>query len=122
MKKGIWVWPSDPKEQEKVLAEIRASEWSLAALTALSKSKDGLSNAQLDIAMASFSQWNTRWYIEQLLSLGFIEYKIEWIGDAGKYMLTDLGKEILRRLTGQPLPPVAAPVPVAKPAASFCCT
>src|SRR5438309_11334045 len=98
MKKGIWVWPSDPKEQEKVLAEIRASVWSLAALTALSESKDGLSNAQLDIAMAGFSQWNTRWYIEQLLSLRFIASSIEWFGDAGNYMLTGIVEEYPRRL------------------------
>jgi hypothetical protein len=115
--KGIWFWPSDPKEQEKVLKDIRASEPILAALTALSKSKDGLSNAQLDIAIGSFSQWYTRWMIERLLSLGFVEYKVEWFGDPGKYVLTDLGREVLRRLTGQPPQPVvAAPVPVPKPA------
>ncbi len=116
--KGLWFWPpNDSKKQEKVLRDIRASESILAALTALSKNKDGLSNAQLDAAMASFSQWNTRWTIEQLLSLGFIEYKIEWFGDAGKYVLTELGKEILGRLTGKPQQQVVAQVPVPKPPA-----
>ena len=115
--KGIWFWPSDVKEQVKVLRKILASESILAALTALSKSKEGLSNAQLDSAMGSFSQWNTRWIIDQLLSLGFIEYKVEWFGDAGKYVLTELGKDILRRLTGQPPQQAVAPVPIPKPAA-----
>ena len=74
--KGIWFWPSDAKGQLKVLRKIMASEPILAALTALSKSKEGLSNAQLDSAMGSFSQWSTRWIIDQLLSLGFIEYRV----------------------------------------------
>src|SRR2546422_7656618 len=114
---GIWFWPSDAKGQLKVLRKIMASEPILAALTALSKSKEGLSNAQLDSAMGSFSQWNTRWIIDQLLSLGFIEYRVEWFGDAGKYVLTELGKDILRRLIGQPPQQAVAPAPIPKPAA-----
>ena len=114
--KGVWFWPSDAKEQEKILRKIMASEPILAALTALSKSKEGQSNAQLDSALASFSQWNTRSIIDQLLSLGFVEYKIEWFGDAGKYVLTELGKDVLRRLTGQPQQQMVAPLPIPKPA------
>ncbi len=115
--KGIWFWPNEPKQQEKVLRDIQTSEPILAALTALTKSKDGLSNAQFDVAMATFSQWNARWTIEQLLSLGFIEYKVELFGDAGKYVLTELGKNVLGRLTGKPQQQVVAQAPAPKPPA-----
>ena len=114
--KGVWLWPADAKGQAKVLKNVFASEPILATLTALSKNKEGLSNAQLDVAVNSFSQWNARSIIEQLLSLGFTQYRIEWFGDAGKYVLTDLGTEVLRRLSGQPQQSPAPQAPMPKPA------
>ena len=114
--KGVWFWPADAKGQARVLRNVLASEPMLAVLSALSKRKEGLSNAQIDVAMNSFSQWNARSIIDELLSLGFMQYRIEWFGDAGKYMLTDLGTEVLGRLSGQPQQPPAPHAPASKPA------
>ncbi len=111
--KGIWFWPPDAREQAKILKKVAASESMLTILTALSKSKDGLSNAQIDSVTSSYSQWNSLWAIRPLLSLGFVEYKTEWFGDAGKYVLTELGKDVLVRLTGKPRQ-VVAQVPAPK--------
>ena len=98
--KGIWVWPEDEKEQKKVIKKVAESAPILTVLTLLSKSKDGLSNAQIDTMMTSNSQWNTLWTLRQLLSLRFANYKLDLFGDPGKYQLTDLGKDILAKMTG----------------------
>ena len=105
--KGIWSWPAEEKQQNKVIRSLEASSSMLVILTSLSKSKDGLSNAQIDIAMNNFSQWNTLWDLRQLVALGFIEYKVDLFGNSGKYMLTELGTKILQRLEGTPQSPVA---------------
>lgn len=74
----------------------------LAVLTTLSKNKNGLSNAQIDIAVTNFSQWNTLWTLRQLLALGFVECKMEFFGNSGNYVLTELGMKITQKLTIQP--------------------
>jgi len=124
MTSGLWVWPSDPKGQRKVLRQVAASPHLVAALTALAKSKGGLSNAELDDAISDNSEWMTLWVIRQLTSLGFIEFKIDLFGDPAKYRLTELGRQALSIITGQPLrkPPAPAPTrapvpPVPQPAA-----
>jgi hypothetical protein len=96
--KGIWSWPTEEKQQNRVIRNIAASSPMLTILTALSKNKDGLSNAQIDIAMNNFSQWNTLWALRQLLALGFIEYKIELFGNSSRYVLTELGTTIVQNL------------------------
>jgi len=114
--KGIWSWPTEEKQQDKTIRNVAASEPLLAVLTAISKSKDGLSNAQVDTAIGDFSQWNTLWALRQLSALGFIEYKTELFGNSGKYTLTELGKTVLQKLTGKPQQPAAVHVPVQKAA------
>ena len=98
----------------------------MAALKAISKSKEGLSNAELDDALSDNSNWMTAWATRQLTSLSFIEYKVDFFGNPGRYTLTDLGKDVFQRLTGQPVavkpavqaaPPPRPPSPPA-PAAS----
>ncbi len=100
--KGIWSWPTEEKRQDKIIRNITASSSMLAVLIALSKNKNGLSNAQIDIAVANFSQWNTLWTLRQLLALGFVECKMELFGNSGKYVLTELGMRIAQKLTEQP--------------------
>ncbi len=124
MTSGLWVWPSDPKGQRKVLRQVAASPHLVAALTALAKSKGGLSNAELDDAISDNSEWMTLWVIRQLTALGFIEFKIDLFGEPAKYRLTELGRQALSIITGQPLqkPPTPAPArapapPVPQPAA-----
>ena|SRR6266849_8957055 len=124
MTSGLWVWPSDPKGQRKVLRQVAASPHLVAALTALAKSKGGLSNAELDDAINDNSEWMTLWVIRQLTALGFIEFKIDLFGEPAKYRLTELGRQALSIITGQPLqkPPTPAPArapapPVPQPAA-----
>ena len=89
-------------------------------MRAIAKSKDGLSNAQIDDALSEYSHWQTRWVVDQLISLGFVDYKVDFFGGPGKYVLTELGKNALSAITGKPVqtPPPAAPSPPpAKPAA-----
>lgn len=121
MNKGLWVWPADQREQAKTLRRVAASRHIMAALGALSKSKGGLSNAQLDDAISDNSNWMTRWVIDQLVSLGFAEYHVDFFGGPGKYMLTELGTRAYGFITGKPVqqaqqvraaPP--APTPQAK--------
>ena len=70
-------------------------------LAALAKSKDGLSNAQIDNMLANNSQWITARHLGKLMALGFVEYEVEIFGDAGMYTLTELGKTVLPTITGQ---------------------
>jgi hypothetical protein len=113
---GIWVWPSDQSAQRRVLRLFARSDHLVAALKAIAKSKDGLSNAELDDTMSDNSNWMTLWSVRQLLSLGFIEYKVDFFGGPAKYIITDLGRSVLQYITGQPLAPKPQP-PVPLPAA-----
>ena len=125
MRVGLWVWPADQKEQKRTLKKVAESEHLVAAMQGIAKSKDGLSNAEIDDVLADNSNWMTRWVAEQLFSLGFIEYKTELFGGPGKYTLTELGMNTLSLITGQPAkpkpaatpsPPPQAPPPQPKPA------
>lgn len=106
--KGIWFWPVERKAQARVLRKIREEDELPAILNALAKNKDGLSNAQLDEALSNNSQWRTLWHLRELMALGFIEYNVQFFGDPGRYMLTDLGRKVLPRLTQRPNQTVAS--------------
>ncbi len=99
--KGLWVWPESESEQKKTIDKIRNSEGLLGILSDIAKNKGGLSNAQIDLAVKNNSQWNTRWPISELLGLGFVEYKVNLFGDAGKYTITELGKNVLQSVSSQ---------------------
>jgi hypothetical protein len=117
---GLWVWPVDAKAQRRLLKKVANSEHLLAGMQALAKSKDGLSNAQIDDSLTEFSHWGTRWIVEQLISLGFVVYTVDFFGGPGKYMLTELGKNALAVITGKPIqaqPPTPASGLPAKPTA-----
>ncbi len=116
MTSGLWVWPSDPKGRRKALRQVAASPHLTAAMMALVKSKEGLSNAELDDAINDNSEWMTLWMIRQLTALGFIEFKIDLFGDPARYRLTELGRQALSIITGQPLQKPAAPPPTRAPA------
>jgi len=111
MPKGLWIWPSDPKAQRTVLRRVAASPHLVAALTAIAKSKDGMSDTELDDSINDNSEWTTLWVIRQLTALGFVEYKVDFFGNPARYQLTDIGKSALATITGQPptKPPTAAP-------------
>jgi len=96
--KGIWVWPSDPKEQDKTLRRITEEDELVTILGALEKSPEGLSNAQLDRLLSNNSQWRTLPHMKELMALGFVQYNVHFFGDAGRYALTDLGKTISSRI------------------------
>jgi hypothetical protein len=116
MPEGVWVWPSEPKGQRSVLRKVAASPHLVGALSALAKSKDGLSNAELDDAINSSSEWTTLWVIRQLTSLGFIEFKVDFFGNPNKYELTDRGRTALSAITGKPevKPPSNPPATITK--------
>ena len=96
--KGIWTWPSEPKEQDKVLQRIMSEDELSAILLALANEPEGLSNAKLDRLLANNSQWRTLSHMRELIALGFVEYHVQFFGDAGLYRLTDLGKTMVPRL------------------------
>lgn len=104
MPKGVWVWPSDPKQQRKVLRKVAGSEHLMAAMTALAKSKEGMSDSELADVVTDGSEWPTLWVVRQLTSVGFIEYKVDFFGNAAKYQLAEPGRVALSMITGQPLP------------------
>jgi hypothetical protein len=116
MTSGVWVWPSDARGQRKVLRQVAASPHLMAALTALAKSKEGLNNAQIDDTINDNSEWMTLWVIRQLTALGFIEFKIDLFGDPAKYRLTELGKQAVSVITGQPMQKPPAPASTRPPA------
>lgn len=118
MNKGLWVWPADSKEQQRTLRRVSRSEHLVDAMQAVAKSKEGLSNAEIDDVLTNNSDWMTRWVVEQLVSLGFIEYKVDFFGGPGRYKLTELGADALSAITGKPvqtLQPAPTPLPAAKP-------
>jgi hypothetical protein len=120
MNTGLWVWPSDARAQRRMLRKVANSARLVAAMQALAKSKDGLSNAQIDDALSDYSSWQTRWVVEQLISLGFAEYKVDFFGGPGKYFLTELGGHALSMITGKPTqkqPPAQTSTPSPKPQA-----
>jgi len=111
MPKGLWIWSSNPKAQRIMLRNVAASPHLMAALTAIGKSKEGMSDAELDDAINDNSEWTTLWVIRQLTALGFIEFKVDFFGNPARYQLTDAGRSALATITGQPppKPPTAAP-------------
>ncbi|MDV3278344.1 MAG: hypothetical protein LYZ69_07750 [Nitrososphaerales archaeon] len=109
MKVGLWVWPAEQKEQRRILKRVAESEHLMAAMQAIAKSKEGLSNSELDDVLADNSNWMTRWVVEQLTSLGFVDYKVQLFGGPGKYDLTELGMNALSAITGQPVKPRQPP-------------
>jgi hypothetical protein len=96
--KGIWAWPSEPADQEKTLRKIMEEDELVTILAALAKSPEGLSNAQLDRLLSNNSQWRTLPHMKELIALGFIQYHVQFFGEAGKYELTDLGKTVVSRI------------------------
>ena len=116
---GLWVWPSDPKAQARVLAKVAESDHLKKALAGLAKSKDGMSNSELDDMLADNSNWMTLWVVRQLTSLGFVEYNVDLFGEPAKYRLSELGRSAFSYVTGQPVQAKApaSPAPVQPPAA-----
>lgn len=98
--RGIWTWPAEPKEQEGVLRQIAKEDQLILILAALTKSPGGLSNAQLDSLLGNNSQWRTLAHMKELIALGFVEYHVQFFGEAGKYELTQLGKMVTSKLQG----------------------
>jgi len=96
--KGIWAWPSEPSDQEKTLRKIVEEDELVTILAALAKTPEGLSNAQLDRLLSNNSQWRTLPHMKELIALGFVQYHVQFFGEAGKYELTDLGKAIMSRI------------------------
>ncbi len=91
---------------------MAASPHLVPAMTTIAKSKEGLSNSELDDVLGDNSNWMTVWVVRELSSLGFIEFKVDLFGEAARYKLTELGRNVLSVITGQPVqprPPVPTP-------------
>ncbi len=93
--RGIWTWPSEPKDQQKTMRRIMQEDELVAIMVALAKNPEGLSNARLDKLLGNNSQWRTLSHMKELMALGFVQYHVEFFGEAGKYQLTDLGKSAI---------------------------
>ena len=96
--KGIWTWPADLKDQDKALRKIMEEDELVTILVALAKNPEGLSNAQLDRLLSNNSQWRTLSHLKELMALGFIQYRVQFFGEAGRYELTDLGRTVVPRM------------------------
>jgi hypothetical protein len=99
--KGLWVWASDERTQRRLTKKVSESKRMMVALEAIMKREEGLSNAELDDLISDNSNWMTLWVMRQLLSLGFVEYKVDLFGNAGRYTITDLGRDTMQKLTGK---------------------
>jgi hypothetical protein len=99
--KGLWVWASDERTQRRITKRVSQSKHLMAALEAIQKRKEGLSNAELDDLTSDNSSWITLSVMRELLSMGLVEYQVDLFGNPGRYTLTDLGRGILQRITGQ---------------------
>ena len=119
MNAGLWVWSSDPRAQREVLRKIAGDKHLVPAMMAIAKSKEGLSNAELDDVIGDNSEWMTLWVIRQVTALGFIEMKVDLFGEPAMYRLAELGRNVLSRITGQPAQPKPqVPAPQPQPAAA----
>jgi hypothetical protein len=65
------------------------------------KRTEGLSNAELDDLTSNNSGWMTISVMRELLSLGLVEYQVDLFGNPGRYALTDLGRNVMQKITGQ---------------------
>jgi len=121
--KVLLVSASDERTQRLITKKVSQSKHLMAALEAIMKRKEGLSNAELDDLISDNSSWTTRTVTVELLSLGLVEYQVDLFGNPGRYTLTDLGRNIMQRITGQvasikPSAHVAQPSPPPSPMAS----
>jgi hypothetical protein len=101
MEKGLWVQASDERTRRRITKKVSESKHLMAALGAIMKRKEGLSNAELDDLISDNSSWMTLSVMRELLSLGLVEYQVDLFGNPGRYTLTDLGRDIMQRLSGQ---------------------
>src|SRR2546430_16276030 len=97
--RGIWAWPSEPKEQDKTMQKILREDELVAILAVLTNHPEGLTNAQLDRILTNNSQWRTLLHMKELTALGFVDYHVQLFGDAGKYRLTELGRGIASKIS-----------------------
>jgi hypothetical protein len=102
MDKGLWVWPTNSKGQQQTLKKVAKFPHLIAALQAIVKSKDGLSNSELDEMILDNSNWMTLWTVRQLTALNFIEYKVDLFGGPARYVATPLGRDALAMIIGRP--------------------
>jgi hypothetical protein len=102
MNGGLWVWPADPKKQRRVLRKLSNNKNLMTVLKAV-QSKEGLSNAQIDDLIGDNSEWLTVWVVRQLMSAGFVQYRTDLFGGPGIYLITDLGRQAVQWLSGQPV-------------------
>lgn len=109
MKAGLWAWPADSKAQRKVVRKVAETKHLVPAMMAISKSKQGLSNAEVDDLIGDNSEWMTLWVIKQLTALGFIQFKVDLFGGPARYQLTELGQNVLAIITGRPIQPPPKP-------------
>ena len=122
MNTGLWLWPADEKAQRTMLGKVADAKHLVPAMVAIAKSKEGLSNAEVDDVLGDNSEWMTLWVVRQLTSLGFIEFKVDLFGGPARYQLTDRGRNVLSVITGKPVqqrpptPPSVAPQPAAQKA------
>ena len=109
MNTGLWVWPSDQNAQRRVLRKVAEEKHLVLAMAAIAKSKEGLSNSELDDMIGDNSEWLTLNMVLQLTSLGFIEFKVDFFGNPARYLLTERGRNALSAITGKPVPPQQKP-------------
>ena len=95
--KGLWT--ASDIEREATSGNRSAEEDHLIAmLRVLDEHKEGVSNAEIDALLNNNSHWLAIWHIRELLAAAFIEYKVHFFGDPGKYTITPSGHAFLQHL------------------------
>ena len=87
-----------------MLRKVATSLHLMSAMAVISKSKEGVSNAELDDAINDSSEWTTLWVIRQLAALNFIDFRANLFGNPAGYQMSELGRAALSKITGRPLP------------------
>ena len=86
-----------------MLRKVAASPHLTSAMAVISKSKEGVSNTELDDAINDSSEWTTLWVIRQLTALNFIDFRVNLFGNPARHRMSELGRAALSMITGRPL-------------------
>jgi hypothetical protein len=92
---------SDSTKTESILLEIKKGHLN-TILGIIANSRVGLSNAAVDSALGTSSQWVIRDKLMKLLEFGLIEYDVDFFGEPGIYSITPFGIEVYKVIQGVP--------------------
>jgi predicted transcriptional regulator len=100
--KGLWT--AREIENGRTSKELGEEAHLVSILKILEASKNGLSNAEIDVALNNNSQWVAMWHIRELMAGGLVRYQVQLFGEPGKYTVTESGLAFLHRIEASTRP------------------